>query len=196
MSDLAPTLPMREAAIMAAADLLASEGPQGLSMRKIAALAQCSTMVIYHHFGGKQGLLDAVYVEGFARLREAQAQAVDDPDPELQVRARYLNYREVALAHPAFYQVMLGNQLTGWVPDPKGRRFARETYGQFVASVTAWGEECELTASPQSAAYTMWAAAHGLVMLELTGHGDTAKDEQRYAAAIEVLMQGLRASTG
>ena len=62
---------------MAAANILAAEGPQGLSMRKVAALAECSTMVIYHHFGSKQGLLDAVYVEGFSRLREAQAQAVD-----------------------------------------------------------------------------------------------------------------------
>ena len=88
---------------------------------------------------------------------------------------------------------MLGNQLTGWQPDPKGRRFARETYGQFVASVTAWAAGCELTASPQSAAYTMWATAHGLVMLELTGHGDITKDEQRYAAALDALMQGLRA---
>ena len=64
-------LAVRRALLDAASRLLVEEGPQALSMRRVAAAAGCSTTVLYTLFGGKEGLADALYREGFARLTAA-----------------------------------------------------------------------------------------------------------------------------
>jgi AcrR family transcriptional regulator len=186
----APSL--RDRALDAAARLFAENGPDGLSMRKVAAAAHCSTMVIYHHFGDKDGLLNAMYIAGFERLARAQAAVPAVADPEQLVRARYLNYRDVALESPAFYQVMFGAGAPLFRPDAHARQFARDAYNQFVAAVTVWSQTCELTTTPRAAAYTLWAAAHGLVSFELSRHGPGAGYKRRYVAALDTLIRGLR----
>jgi AcrR family transcriptional regulator len=50
------------------ARLLAEQGPAGLSLRKLAAAVGTSTMTVYTRFGGKEGLLAAMYREGFGAL--------------------------------------------------------------------------------------------------------------------------------
>src|SRR5918997_4582806 len=74
---------LHRALLDTASQLLADEGPQALTMRRVAASAGCSTTVLYGAFGSKDGLADALYREGFERLarRLAEAEAaVDDPD--------------------------------------------------------------------------------------------------------------------
>src|SRR3954467_13282778 len=51
-----------------ASELLSKEGASGLSVRRIAAAAGCSTMGLYSRFGGKDGVVDELYAEGFVRL--------------------------------------------------------------------------------------------------------------------------------
>lgn len=183
----------REALIEAAAELFARDGADGLAVRKVAAAAGCSTMVVYHHFGDKQGLLNAMYIAGFERLARAQAEAPEMADPEHQVRARYLNYRDVALAFPTYYQVMFGVGGSRFVPDPHARQFARDAYDQFVAAVTTWSRVCELTSTPRAAAYILWASAHGLVSFELSRHGPAVDYKRRYLATLDTLIRGLQA---
>jgi AcrR family transcriptional regulator len=184
---------LRDRALDAAARLLAQAGPEGMSVRKVAAAADCSTMVIYHHFGDKDGLLNAMYIAGFERLARAQATVPAVADPEQQVRARYLNYRDVARESPAFYQVMFGAGAPQFRPDAHARQFASDAYDQFVAAVTAWSRACELTSTPRAAAYTLWASAHGLVSFELSRHGPSVDYKRRYTAALDTLVRGLRA---
>src|SRR5438105_9415646 len=61
----------RRPVLESAARLLAEEGPHGLSLRRIAAEAGGSTQLVYTLFGGKPGLADALYAEGFGRLSAA-----------------------------------------------------------------------------------------------------------------------------
>ena len=52
----------------AASELLSKEGASALSVRRIATAAGCSTMGLYSRFGGKDGVVDELYAEGFERL--------------------------------------------------------------------------------------------------------------------------------
>ncbi|MFC4950368.1 TetR/AcrR family transcriptional regulator [Pseudonocardia sp. GCM10023141] len=182
---------LRAATLAAAARLLATEGPGGLVVRRIASDAGCSTMAVYHYFDGKKGLLDALYVEGFQRLHGAQNIAVTD-DPEADVRAMCLAYRTVALAHPEYYQVMFGRPVPDFVPSESSREHARTNYAQFVDAVRRWGARTPLTATTEDAAHVLWAAGHGLVLLELTGNAPEGDAETRYTVAINALLGGLR----
>jgi AcrR family transcriptional regulator len=61
--------------------LLETEGPEALTVRRIAATAQLSTMNVYSRFGGKDGIIDELYSEGFHRLRARIAKHPKTGDP-------------------------------------------------------------------------------------------------------------------
>jgi AcrR family transcriptional regulator len=184
---------LRAATLDAAAALFAVEGPSGLVVRRIAAAAGCSTMAVYHYFEGKPGLLEALYDEGHKRLSDAQRRWQFTDDPEADVRNTCLAYREVALAHPGYFQVMFGHRDPGF-PQPSGeaRARGRKNYARFIERVRRWGEQTPLVTDAESAAHALWGCAHGLVMIELTGNAPRTDLAARYATAIEATMRGLQ----
>ena len=76
-----PSAGMEGALLSSAADILESEGPDGLSVRRIAAAAGVAPMGVYNHFESKFGIVEALYVQGFQRLADAMAAMarIDDP---------------------------------------------------------------------------------------------------------------------
>ena len=64
--------------LRSATELFLDGGVRALSVRAIAARAGVSTMGIYSHFQGKQGILDALYIEGF----ELVSAAMEDAESE------------------------------------------------------------------------------------------------------------------
>ncbi|WP_053171213.1 TetR/AcrR family transcriptional regulator [Streptomyces sp. SBT349] len=187
--------PTRARTLRAAAEVLATDGPGGLSVRRIAAAAGTSTMSIYHHFGGKAGLLDALYVEGFAALRTAQTPPRGE-DPEEDIAQMCLAYRRVALDNPALYQLMFARPDPEFAPAEESRLIARANYRQFVDAVRRWARQAPLTTDPASAAHVLWAAGHGLVMLELVGNAPAGDRAARYGTAVRTILRGLRGPGG
>jgi AcrR family transcriptional regulator len=170
----------RREVLEAAARLLAEEGPHALSLRRIAAEAGGSTQIVYTLFGGKPGLADALYTEGFGRLasrmREALETAPPSGDPERLVAVGRA-YRDFALAEPAFFAVMFGRAIPGFTPTRTTRSLGREcTFGQVIAEVQACldagtlvgrgfaGEDCA-----DQLARLCWLSVHGLASLEAAG---------------------------
>ena len=110
---------MEGALLASAEEILESEGPDGLSVRRIAAAAGVAPMGVYNHFESKFGIVEALYVQGFQRLGDAMAAMaqIDDPAEALLEGARA--YRALALAHPMAYQVMFLRAVPGFEPsDP------------------------------------------------------------------------------
>ena len=64
---------LRVAMLDAAGALLHSEGPQALTTRRLADAVGTSTQAIYTLFGGKEGIVRAMYREGFDRLEQCLA---------------------------------------------------------------------------------------------------------------------------
>src|SRR5687767_9518288 len=91
--------------LKAASDVLAAEGATALTVRRIAAEAGVSTMNVYSRFGGKDGIVEHLFIEGFSRLRDAQDVGVTD-DPMDDLRRVGVGYRRFALDNPTYYAVM------------------------------------------------------------------------------------------
>src|SRR5215207_1752375 len=111
---------LRRALLDAASGLLLEEGPGALTMRRVAGAVGCSTTVLYTMFGGKEGLADALYREGFERLRR-RLEAVDgDPGPQARLGALAHAYRDSALAEVLWAAVhgAVSLELAGHFPDP------------------------------------------------------------------------------
>ncbi len=62
---------LRDALLRAAADVVAAEGPGGVTLRGLARQAGVSHAAPAHHFRDRRGLLTALAAEGFRRLAEA-----------------------------------------------------------------------------------------------------------------------------
>lgn len=158
----------------AAARVLAEDGPHGLTLRRVAALAGGSTQMVYTLFGGKPGLADALYAEGFRRLSAAMTAALDgtpppgDPD---RLVALGRGYRAFALAEPAFFSVMFGPAIPGFTPGRATRSAGRAgTLGQVERCVQECLDAGTLRgASALDLARTCWATVHGLASLQLAG---------------------------
>ncbi|MDP9102174.1 MAG: TetR/AcrR family transcriptional regulator [Actinomycetota bacterium] len=159
-----------------AARLLAQDGPHGLSLRRVAAAAGGSTQLIYTLFGGKAGLADALYAEGFQRLGAQMRAALCGPeaagDPA-RLLALGRGYRQFARCEPSFFAVMFGRSIPGFSPARQTRLAGRDcTFGQVVNEVAACLAAGTLVAADGDAedlARIFWATAHGVAALEVAG---------------------------
>ena len=160
----------RRVVLDAAGSILQAEGPDALTMRRIAGEVGCSTSVLYTMFGGKAGVAEALWLEGFERLRVALA-GVEDDDPLGRLAAMGRAYRANALANPAYYSVMFARPIPGFEPSPEAyseslRPLQLLVYA--VANCVAAGVFRRVDAA--HVARVLWAAAHGAVSLELAGY--------------------------
>ncbi len=129
-----------------------------MTVRNVAAGADCSTTGVYTHFGGKQGLADAIFIEGFESFEEALSAA----GPTFHDVG--LAYRAWALERPTHYQVMFGSAIPGFVPSAEAMAIAATSFDHLAAGM---GDPSSPEARQQ--AFHTWATVHGYVMLEMLG---------------------------
>lgn len=148
----------------AALEVMDRDGEAGFTVRRVAQAAGCSTTGVYTWFGGKGGLVDAIFVEGFEGFDEALAPAYRAGDTAGVGRA----YRRWALANPTHYLVMFGRA----VPDVRpGDEALARGYESFLTLVDHLARTHPTLgeAGAFDWAYHVNAAVHGYVMTELTG---------------------------
>src|SRR6201987_4474698 len=66
-----PSADVERELLAAAEAVLVRDGPGGLTVRAVAAEAGIAPMGVYNRLGGKDGLVDALLIKGFDRLRAA-----------------------------------------------------------------------------------------------------------------------------
>lgn len=178
--------------LAAASELLGEHGADGLRVRDIAAAADCSTMGVYSHFGGKNGLVEAIFVDGFRRFESALRAAMRGRSAGRMKRVG-LAYRHWAFANPGSYAVMFAGVVPGFEPGDAALGVALEGYQVLLECVAAEQDMGRMSkASTDTVAYTLWGLVHGLVMIEFAGmappdsvHGDAA-----FSAAVAAAARG------
>jgi AcrR family transcriptional regulator len=184
---------MEGALLTSASEILESEGPDGLSVRRIAAAAGVAPMGVYNHFESKFGIVEALYVQGFQRLADAMAAMaqIDDPAEALLDGARA--YRALALAHPMAYQVMFMRAVPGFEPSDPALTSCTRGFDYLVATVERAIRAGDIAGgSPTETAQMIWASIHGWVSLELLGLGFVEDHSLWYDRLCEALLRGLR----
>lgn len=99
----------RERILQAAAKLLAESGGEPVSTRAVLAEAGVGAPTLYHHFGDKQGLLDAVVAHGFAQYLARKRRMPRSEDTLEDLRRGWDDHVEFGLANQAFYVLMYGS---------------------------------------------------------------------------------------
>jgi AcrR family transcriptional regulator len=159
---------VRTRLVAAAAKLLAEGGPDGVSVRRVAAEIGTSTMAVYTHFGGKPELLRAVSVEGFRHLaaRLAEVEPTDDPVADIAALARA--YRRSALDDPHLFAAMFGRNVAEVMATDEERIEALATFITLVETVQRAIDAGRLDPAPaDQLALELWSGIHGLCCIEL-----------------------------
>ncbi len=172
--DVTASSELRDRFVAAGLEILQAHGAAELTVRRVAEVAGSSTMGIYTCFGGRAGMLDAVYSRGFDLLRAtlfvAQAGSAPARSSTERILALARAYREFALDNPPLYALMFERPLPDFDPPPQVRSTALEmTFSLLVDEVGAAADRGVITApDPARAAYLLWTAIHGMVSIELT----------------------------
>ena len=183
----------RRAILDQASQLLATSGPEALTMRRLSQCIGASTIVLYTHFRDKQAILDELYVEGFERLRADLAQVTPGDDPLQHVMDLGRAYRRSAVDNPTYYQIMFSRCVPGFDPSPQSRELSKQSFLILARAVQRCMDAG--VAPPGDAAqvaHTLWGTLHGLISLELFGYMPTAiSGEARLEHALQIMRDGL-----
>ncbi|MGW3344320.1 TetR/AcrR family transcriptional regulator [Nonomuraea rubra] len=172
---------VRAAILEAAKRLLVTEGPAALTVRRISGEVGCSTKVIYTLFGGKDGLGEALWLEGFARFEQVLLAVPARDDPFERLHLGLMAYREYALSEPDYYRVMFQGALPGLNPSPEAVQAAKRTFGLLVRGVADCLDAGLLRgAEAVEIADVLWMAVHGAVGLEISGFFDREVAGRRF----------------
>ena len=171
---------LRQLLLDTASSLLAREGPDALTMRRIASEAGCSTSVLYTMFGGKAGIAEALWREGFTRLAAALDEATG-AEPLQRLAAMGRAYRTTALANRSYYAVMFQRPIPGFEPSPEAYQESLKPLHALADTVADCIRAGVFRAEdPMHIARVLWAATHGAVSLELAGYEGAVDAEHRF----------------
>src|ERR1051325_5028116 len=89
--------------VTAARELAEAEGWEAVTTRRLAEAVEYSQPVLYSHFAGKEAIMAAVALEGFAELATRMRAAHEEKEPLAAVAQAYLAFAE---QRPALYEAM------------------------------------------------------------------------------------------
>jgi AcrR family transcriptional regulator len=189
-----PSAEVERELLAAAEAVLVRDGPGGVTVRAVAAEAGIAPMGVYNRLGGKDGLVDALLIKGFDRLRAA-IESGREPDMAARLFACGLRYREFALANPNFYAIMFEDAIPHSRDSPEVSEHAHAAFGALVRTVELAAAAGVIAApDPVEAAQQIWSGVHGAVALELKGLVLTPDPAATYRAFLLTLMRGLAPS--
>ena len=165
---------LRDLILSAAARIIADEGFDALTMRKIAERIEYSPATIYLHFASRDEIALELVREGFAKLVAHVAPAAQEPDALKRVAAIGRAYLEFAESDPETYKLIFMEderfaspimlQLKNEADNPGDSAF--DVLLHAVEELIERGIYRPLVAS--NVASLLWAALHGIAALKLS----------------------------
>lgn len=160
MSDAKSTI------LKAASELFLEGGASALSVRAISKRAGVSTIGIYSHFNGKQGILDELYIEGFERVFAAMDTLKSAKGPRETILLGVRGYLEVAEKYEAHYRLIFGESDAGYSPSEEARAIAEKAFKMLISVSSLILPEDTPLDKKQRTALEIWAFVHGYVSLK------------------------------
>jgi len=190
-----PASPSRNDVIAVAERLLTEEGPTALSMRRLANELGTSYQVVYTRIGGKADVVRALHDSGMDRLTQAAraSEGMAEEGSDEQLIALGQAYLDMAVAHPALFDVMFGVPIPEFVRDDAARKVAWTGFrNTWVAGCRTWLDaryEERPRRSSVRLAWRLWTAVHGITVLHLAGHDAPGNVRKEIAGVIRRLLR-------
>jgi len=171
--------------LAAAASVIERDGLAGLSLRSVAGDLGVSHTAFRHHFGSREGVLNALAVQGHELLADALRAARDETGSFLEMGVAYVRF---AVAHPAHFAVMFRPDLLD-ESDPELAGARHDTFSILRGGID---ELQQRGAVEDAAAATIagWAIVHGIA--GLVDGGTLRITARRVADRVEIAVENPR----
>jgi AcrR family transcriptional regulator len=171
------------------------DGVAGVTMRAVAAAAGVTTMATYKHFQNRDALLRAATAAEYPRIAGYFARANARTDvPGMRGMLGYLDY---ALDHPQIFRYMFSSLRADAFAFPHDLKESKSpTFNILLGVVSELMERQVLrTDDVAETALTIWAHAHGLITLYLSGRiaVPRATFQKLYMRSLDRLVHGIAA---
>jgi AcrR family transcriptional regulator len=186
----------RERIARTALRVLEKEGPDAVSMRRIASMIGITPMAIYHHFPNREALLRSVVDAEFEHFLEIIRSAPAPESPEDQVIHVMDTYLDYALARGHIFDYVFSK------PRPDARRWPEDfrqrrspTLNLVAEQVEKWMQSGTVKQDDVwEVALELWAHAHGYLTLYRAGRLDLSRDDFKKLVqrSIRRLLDGLK----
>ncbi len=181
----------------AARTLFEREGPDAVSMRRVAELVGITAMAIYRHFPNREALLKRISDDGFNEIAHRWEALREGGDPISRLLAIQHLYLDYALAHPHLFDHAFSTPRDDARRFPEDFRARRSPTLNVVHDAILEGQRAGLlrAGDPWDIAMTLWVHAHGLVGLYRAGRfsHDEREFHDFYDASMGRLLDGLKA---
>ena len=149
----------RDRLLLAAAELMHESGEPTVSTRSVCERAGVEAPTLYHHFGSKQALLDAVVSHGFKEFLRSRRAGSKNSDPLEDIRAGWDSHVAFGLEFPGAYAHIYGNVKPGV---PCG--VTEDVRAHLLKALQPAAIQRRLRVSPAEAATRILAACSGVTL--------------------------------
>jgi AcrR family transcriptional regulator len=183
---------LRQTLLAAARQMIASEGIESLSLRKLADKVGVSRTAAYHYFDDKNDLLCAIASDGFRQWQQLVMQSEKENQTERQKFEQYLiKYMVFATHHPEEYELMFGRCI--WKQSQSTKELQTIAHGTFQHQVDmmAYWQSIGLVKgdNPLRTAQIIWGTLHGIAKLFIDGvYVDDTRAEEIVKSALPLFL--------
>ncbi|MES9543689.1 MULTISPECIES: TetR/AcrR family transcriptional regulator [unclassified Actinomadura] len=178
----------RDRILRAAARLLMESDGEPVSTRAVCTAAGVGAPTLYHHFGDKRGLFDAVAARGFEEYLASKRAQGSTGDPVEDLRRGWDLHIEYAVTHPAFYTLMYGT--------PRTPAAAGEAYGILLGLVEAVAQAGRLRVPVATAARMIHAAGVGVALTLIASPAGDSADRDASVRTREAVLAAVTEDGG
>lgn len=184
---------LRERLLDGALQLVTDGGPTALTTRAVAASADSSISAVHELFGGKPGLIRAMFVDGFDRLSQDLLALPENDDPIEGVMELAAAFRRFAMQHRQLFEVMFSRPFAEFSPQPGDLDAADIIHRIIVQRVGASLGPHTSRAFRKDAALAMAAVMRGLADMELAGILGSGRVtiDRRWTTTVQATIDGL-----
>jgi AcrR family transcriptional regulator len=186
-----------EKILEAAHALFDSEGPEAVSMRRVAEAVGITPMAIYRHFPNREALLKRLSDDSFNATAHIWKRSSSSADPLKRLMALSDPYLDYALAHPHLFDHAFSVRRDDARKFPEDFRAGLSPTLNVVIDTVKEGMAKGVLKKddPYDVAMVMWAQQHGLVVLYRAGRFsfDEAQFRAFYKKSLRRLIDGLKA---
>lgn len=188
------TTELRERVLQVALAMLASDGVEGFTTRRVAEQAQTSTPAVYELFGDKAGLVREMFFQGFRVLGQRLQRLGETGDPRDDLLRVLAVYRRFVRDNPMLAEVMFSRPVAEFAPGPGELQAGGGVRDLILARVRRCVEARVIDGDARDVAHALLAVAQGLAAQETAGWLGTSRASvnRRWHLAVNAMLDGLR----
>ena len=170
---------------------------RALSVRRLADELGVSRQVVYTHFHGMNGVLDALHVRSGHRLVEDVQRLTGDAGTDERVVEAAHAYVRAARDRPGLFELTFARPIPTYRASADTTTELRRVFSEHIVGlVREWLGAHDLhEVDPVQAARIFWSGVHGLVTLERAGHARPDETDSLVDDTVRTLLAGWRSTS-